>query len=140
MTTDYPEIDDFIFNNLNPEDFDNYYDFLNAIQDLFKRHYNSEVEQTTIDIWNEIQPEPEEEIEEVKETPAQEIKIDRILESDTTKKIQVVEILETIKREITPKEFANLTGMNYNTVRRELPKGVKEGRFRKIRKGVYEAL
>ena len=58
----------------------------------------------------------------------------------TTKREQTVQVLETVKIPFTIKEFVETTGMNPNTVRRELGQGVKKGLFKRVSRGVYEAL
>ena len=50
----YEELEDFIVNTLNlqPEDFDSYDAYLEAIALEFKQNYNYGVENVTSDIWN----------------------------------------------------------------------------------------
>ena len=50
---------------------------------------------------------------------------------------KTLRLLEKINQNISPIAFANLTGMNPNTVRRELGQAVKRGDIVRVRRGVY---
>ena len=142
MTIEYPQIDDYILNDsgINVDEYDDYQSFLGDIIDLFGNQFNDEVGQTTLDIWeeNQVEPEPEQFYEKLQ--PSQQKKIEDIVQSPITKREQTVKVLETVKKEITIAEFIETTGMNPNTARRELGQGVKKGLFKRVRKGVYEEL
>ena len=154
MTIEYPQIDDYILNDsgINVDEYDNYQSFLGDIIDLFGNQFNDEVGQTTLDIWeeNQVEPEPEQFYEELKPTqqeqffeelqPTQQEKIEDIVQSPITKREQTVKVLETVKKEITIAEFVEATGMNPNTARRELGQGVKKGLFKRVGRGIYEEL
>ena len=128
MTIEYPQIDDYILNDsgINVDEYDNYQSFLGDIIDLFGNQFNDEVGQTTLDIWeeNQVEPEPEQFYEELK--PTQQEEIQDIIQSPITKREQTVKVLETVKKEITIAEFVEATGMNPNTAWRELGQDKKQ--------------
>ena len=142
MTIEYPRIDDYILNDsgINVDEYDDFQDFLDDITDHFGKQFNDEVNQTTIDIWeeNQVEPEPEQFYEELQ--PTQQEEIQDIVQSPITKREQTVKVLETVKKEITIAEFVEATGMNPNTARRELGQGVKKGLFKRVGRGLYEEL
>ena len=61
----------------------------------------------------------------------------RETEKKETKKEQVLRVLEKTNQSMSIKAFANLTGMNKNTARRELGTAVKRGDIVRVRRGVY---
>ena len=67
-------------------------------------------------------------------------KIKQIMKEKLTKREQTKQVIETTSKSFTIKEFVELTGMNYNTARRELGQGVKNGQFERISRGIYRRL
>ena len=136
----YEELEDFIVNTLDsqPEDFDSYDEYLEAIELKFKQHYNYGVENVTSDIWNTRI----DDYDSDEDTPVTSLKeaIKSIMQKQITKREQTVQVLETADKPFSVKEFVEETGMNKNTARRELGQGVKKGLFERVSRGVYRRL
>ena len=137
--------------NYPPRDYDTYQDWFNAVNKDFEfegRAPLKKILEEEISIFRDAyyelttKSEPQEiqtYIDEYEETREKEKDIIQdITRQPTTKKIQTIETLETIKRPVTLKEFINLTGMVPSTARRELGQGVKKGLFSRVSKGVYQ--
>ena len=142
--SEYPSIDDYILNELDiqPEDFDTYDDYLNAIRNEFKNNLSSAVIDSVNYIWSDRVETFDDYVQEITEPLFEKIysDIDKIMEEPLTKREQTVQVLETAEIPFTIKEFVEATGMNPNTARRELGQGVKKGLFKRVSRGVYEQL
>ena len=141
MTIEYPQIDDYILNDsgINVDEYDDYQSFLGDIIDLFGNQFNDEVGQTTLDIWeeNQVEPEPEQFYEELKPTQQEEIQM--VLEKPTIRGkinqvIRTQEVLEIVKEPLTISEITNIMGKPESSVRRDLSKGVELGLWKRIGK------
>ena len=153
--TDVQELQDLIDEYIDPDDFLSFSEYQKEVDRLFG--VSNKMREASINNWNESIDEPEFEPEEFEEEELetfddyiQEVTeplfekiysdIDKIMEEPLTKREQTVQVLETVKIPFTIKEFVETTGMNPNTVRRELGQGVKKGLFKRVSRGVYEAL
>ena len=155
--TDVQELQDLIDEYIDPDDFLSFSEYQKEVDRLFG--VSNKMREASINNWNEsisidepeFEPEEFEEeeletfddyIQEVTEPLFEKIysDIDTIMTEPTTKREQTVQVLETVKIPFTIKEFVETTGMNPNTVRRELGQGVKKGLFKRVSRGVYEAL
>ena len=153
--TDVQELQDLIDEYIDPDDFLSFSEYQKEVDRLFG--VSNKMREASINNWNESIDEPEFEPEEFEEEELetfddyiQEVTeplfekiysdIDTIMTEPTTKREQTVQVLETVKIPFTIKEFVETTGMNPNTVRRELGQGVKKGLFKRVSRGVYEAL
>jgi len=138
--SEYPSIDDYILNELDiqPEDFDTYDDYLNAIRNEFKNNLSSAVIDSVDYIWSDRV----DDYDDDEKTPITTLKkaIQNIMKKLITKREQTIQVLETAKKPFTIKEFVENTGMNPNTARRELGQGVKKGLFKRVSRGTYEQL
>ena len=153
--TDVQELQDLIDEYIDPDDFLSFSEYQKEVDRLFG--VSNKMREASINNWNESIDEPEFEPEEFEEEELetfddyiQEVTeplfekiysdIDTIMTEPITKREQTVQVLETVKIPFTIKEFVETTGMNPNTVRRELGQGVKKGLFKRVSRGVYEAL
>ena len=155
--TDVQELQDLIDEYIDPDDFLSFSEYQKEVDRLFG--VSNKMREASINNWNEsisidepeFEPEEFEEeeletfddyIQEVTEPLFEKIysDIDTIMTEPTTKREQTVQVLETVKIPFTIKEFVETTGMNPNTVRRELGQGVKKGLFKRVSRGVYEQL
>ena len=155
--TDVQELQDLIDEYIDPDDFLSFSEYQKEVDRLFG--VSNKMREASINNWNEsisidepeFEPEEFEEeeletfddyIQEVTEPLFEKIysDIDTIMTEPTTKREQTVQVLETVKIPFTIKEFVETTGMNPNTVRRELGQGVKKGLLKRVSRGVYEAL
>ena len=124
--------------DMQPEDFDTFDDYLNAVKSLFQNNFNSAVYDSTSELWSDRI----DDYDDNEKTPIITLKkaIQNIMKKLITKREQTIQILEIAKKPFTIKEFVEATGMNPNTARRELGQGVKKGLFKRVSKGVYERL
>ena len=153
--TDVQELQDLIDEYIDPDDFLSFSEYQKEVDRLFG--VSNKMREASINNWNESIDEPEFEPEEFEEEELetfddyiQEVTeplfekiysdIDTIMTEPITKREQTVQVLETVKIPFTIEEFVATTGMNPNTVRRELGQGVKKGLFKRVSRGVYEAL
>ena len=153
--TDVQELQDLIDEYIDPDDFLSFSEYQKEVDRLFG--VSNKMREASINNWNESIDEPEFEPEEFEEEELetfddyiQEVTeplfekiysdIDTIMTEPITKREQTVQVLETAKIPFTIKEFVEATGMNPNTARRELGQGVKKGLFKRVSRGVYEAL
>jgi len=154
VSSEYPQIDDYILNDLRiePEDYDSFDDFLNVIKKEFDKQISSAVLESASFIWDsrieeeEIIPpdvlEPPEPPKEVKLTENQKNDIkNNDQNEDLTKREKTIETLKIANQEITVKQFYELNpNMLKPTARRELSTAVKRGELERVRKGVYRKL
>ena len=153
--TDIQELQDLIDEYIDIDEFTDFKSYRDKVDELFS--VSDEMRKASVNNWNESIDEPEFEPEEFEEEEletfddyVQEITeplfekiysdIDKIMEEPLTKREQTVQVLETAKIPFTIKEFVEATGMNPNTARRELGKGVKKGLFKRVSRGTYEQL
>ena len=124
--------------DMQPEDFDTYDDYLNAIRNEFKNNLSSAVIDSVDYIWSDRV----DDYDDDEKTPITTLKkaIQNIMKKLITKREQVIQVLEIAKKPFTIKEFVEATGMNPNTARRELGQGVKKGLFKRVSRGTYEQL
>jgi len=129
-------------------EFDNYKDFeqeaINQFGDSNALRRNATI------VWNESIREEEfideeEDFDEEAEIEEEKLpntleKIKQIMKEKLTKREQTKQVIETTSKSFTIKEFVELTGMNYNTARRELGQGVKNDQFERVSRGVYRRL
>ena len=59
---------------------------------------------------------------------------------DLTKKEQMLQTMNIVKKKFSVKAFTKTTGMNPSTARRELGQAVKRGELKRVKRGVYEEL
>ena len=101
----YEELEDFIVNTLDlqPEDFDSYDEYLEAIELKFKQHYNYGVENVTSDIWNTRI----DDYDSDEDTPVTSLKeaIKSIMQKQITKREQTVQVLETADKPFSVKSL-----------------------------------
>ena len=147
----YDEIANYIQLNYDPDDYTDIDDLIEDVSLDFSipksqaRDFAEEFWNIWIDEEEEIEKleeeffDEEEEIEEEKLSSTLE-KIKQIMKEKLTKREQTKQVIETTSKSFTVKEFVELTGMNYNTARRELGQGVKNGQFERISRGIYRRL
>tara|TARA_R110002073_G_scaffold193729_2_gene352691 strand:+ start:15 stop:536 length:522 start_codon:yes stop_codon:yes gene_type:complete len=169
-SSQYPQIDDYILNDLRiePEDYDSFDDFLNAIEAEFDKNISSGVFDSANSIWQsregleelkekqqeELQrqlddfekeqkpkPKPKEKPKEVKLTKTQETDIKNVIQNeDLTKREVSIRTLEIVNKPFSLKQFYDETGMIQSTARRELGQAVKRGELKRVSRGVYRRL
>ena len=166
-SSQYPQIDDYILNDLRiePEDYDSFDDFLNAIEAEFDKNISSGVFDSANSIWQsregleELQEKQFEELErqlereqaereikkekpkEVKLTKTQETDIKNVIQNeDLTKREVSIRTLEIVNKPFSLKQFYDETGMIQSTARRELGQAVKRGELKRVSRGVYRRL
>jgi len=130
--------------------FGSYDDFLDTVKEKFDKKYSSGIEKASANIFDKRQTESKKlreqeeqflkRMEEEEKLPSTLEKIKQIMKEKLTKREQTKQVIETTSKSFTVKEFVELTGMNYNTARRELGQGVKNGQFERISRGIYRRL
>ena len=130
--------------------FGSYDDFLDTVKEKFDKNYSSGIEKASSNIFDKRQAESKKlreqeeqflkRMEEEEKLPSTLEKIKQIMKEKLTKREQTKQVIETTSKSFTVKEFVELTGMNYNTARRELGQGVKNGQFERISRGIYRRL
>tara|TARA_R110002033_G_scaffold127528_1_gene169043 strand:+ start:132 stop:593 length:462 start_codon:yes stop_codon:yes gene_type:complete len=150
VSSEYPQIDDYILNDLRiePENYDSFDDFLNAIKKEFDKQISSAVLESVSFIWDsrieepeKPKPKPKEKPKEVKLTKTQETDIKNVIQNeDLTKREVSIRTLEIVNKPFSLKQFYNETGMVQSTARRELGQAVKRGEIERVSRGVYRRL
>ena len=150
VSSEYPQIDDYILNDLRiePENYDSFDDFLNAIKKEFDKQISSAVLESVSFIWDsrieepeKPKPKPKEKPKEVKLTKTQETDIKNVIQNeDLTKREVSIRTLEIVNKPFSLKQFYDETGMVQSTARRELGQAVKRGEIERISRGVYRRL
>ena len=150
VSSEYPQIDDYILNDLRiePENYDSFDDFLNAIKKEFDKQISSAVLESVSFIWDsrieepeKPKPKPKEKPKEVKLTKTQETDIKNVIQNeDLTKREVSIRTLEIVNKPFSLKQFYDETGMIQSTARRELGQAVKRGEIERVSRGVYRRL
>ena len=150
VSSEYPQIDDYILNDLRiePENYDSFDDFLNAIKKEFDKQISSAVLESVSFIWDsrieepeKPKPKPKEKPKEVKLTKTQETDIKNVIQNeDLTKREVSIRTLEIVNKPFSLKQFYDETGMVQSTARRELGQAVKRGEIERVSRGVYRRL
>jgi len=117
--------------NFKASDFEDWEDF----QDVSKISF-----QVDLDIYKDKLSQPYKDIE-YELTERQKENIDNIMKKeDLTKKEQMLQTMNIVKKKFSVKAFTKTTGMNPSTARRELGQAVKRGELKRVKRGVYEEL
>jgi len=157
VSSQYPQIDDYILNDLRiePEDYDSFDDFLNAVEAEFDKQMSSAVLESANSIWQSREgleeleekpkpkekPKPQEKPKEVELTKTQETDIQNVVQNeDLTKREVSIRTLEIVNKPFSLQQFYDETGMIQSTARRELGQAVKRGELERVSRGVYRRL
>ena len=117
--------------NFKADDFEDWEDF----QDVSKISF-----QVDLDIYKDKLSQPYKDIE-YELTERQKENIDNIMKKeDLTRKQQMLQTMNIVKKKFSVKAFTKTTGMVPSTARRELGQAVKRGELKRVKRGVYEEL
>jgi len=163
----YEDMAEWIEDFLDPNDFDNFEEFVKEVQTTFsvsyeiaeslakvfweeKRREIEEPDKEALDVDDffelepEVQPEPEKpkpKPKEIKLTQTQETDIQNVVQNeDLTKREVSIRTLEIVNKPFSLQQFYDETGMIQSTARRELGQAVKRGEIERVSRGVYRRL
>jgi Fic family protein len=156
----YEDMAEWIEDFLNPNDFDNFEEFVKEVQTTFSSSYEiaeslakvfwqekrREIEEPEIFFEEEIieeepEPKPKPKPKEVKLTQTQETDIQNVVQNeDLTKREVSIRTLEIVNKPFSLQQFYDETGMVQSTARRELGQAVKRGEIERVSRGVYRRL
>tara|TARA_R110000824_G_scaffold344609_1_gene531225 strand:- start:113 stop:589 length:477 start_codon:yes stop_codon:yes gene_type:complete len=156
----YEDMAEWIEDFLDPNDFDNFEEFVKEVQTTFSTSYEiaeslakvfwqekrREIEEPEIFFEEEIieeepEPKPKPKPKEIKLTQSQETDIQNVIQNeDLTKREVSIRTLEIVNKPFSLQQFYDETGMVQSTARRELGQAVKRGEIERVSRGVYRRL
>ena len=139
----YEDMADWLYYNLDPNDYTSFKDFYKGVAEEFG--INDELARNiALPFWEQIEepkekPKPKQ--KEVKLTKTQETDIKNVIQNeDLTKREVSIRTLEIVNKPFSLKQFYDETGMIQSTARRELGQAVKRGEIERVSRGVYRRL
>ena len=139
----YEDLADWLYYNLDPNDYTSFKDFYKGVAEEFG--INDELARNiALPFWEQIEEpkeKPKPKPKEVKLTKTQETDIKNVIQNeDLTKREVSIRTLEIVNKPFSLKQFYDETGMIQSTARRELGQAVKRGEIERVSRGVYRRL